>query len=697
MIEKTEVKLGKYVLAIETGRMAKQADGAAYVTYGDTAVLVTAVASDEIREGIDFVPLTVDYREKTYAAGKIPGGFFKREGRPSEKETLTCRLIDRPLRPVFPEDFRNETQVCATVISHDQENDPDVLSIIGASAALAVSRIPVEKIVGAVRVGRIEGEFTVNPTKSDLERSDINLVVAGTKDAVVMVEGGATEIDEETMISALEFGHQMLKDTIDIQMQLVERCGKFKVPVPPVVHDEKIVSRVESFATLKFDEVFRITGKLERERKVKDLLAQTLQQFPEASEEEIAEIKLAFDDLEKKLLRRIIMRERKRADGRGPKDIRRITSELSLLPRVHGSSLFTRGETQALVAVTLGTSRDEQIMDELFGDYKRSFMLHYNFPPFSVGEVRPIRGPGRREIGHGALAERSIACVLPLYEEFPYTIRVVSDILESNGSSSMATVCGATLSLMDAGVPIRAPVAGIAMGLVQEGDEVVVLSDILGLEDHLGDMDFKVAGTKKGITGFQLDIKSKGISLNLLAQALEQAREGRLHILEKMLEAIDRPRDKISEHAPKIIHMSIDPEKIGDVIGPGGRIIRGIVAETGAEINVEDDGRVLIAAVNADSGDRAYNMIRALVEEAEVGKIYTGKVKRVLKFGAFVEILPGKEGLVHISELSDQRVRRVEDVLKEGDVVTVKCIEIDRQNRINLSKRAADKEQKTGA
>lgn len=697
MIEKTEVKLGKHVLAIETGRMAKQADGAAYVTYGDTAVLVTAVASDEIREGIDFVPLTVDYREKTYAAGKIPGGFFKREGRPSEKETLTCRLIDRPVRPVFPKDFRNETQICATVISHDQENDPDVLSIIGASAALAISKIPVSKIIGAIRVGRIDGEFVVNPTKSDLNQSDINLVVAGSKDALVMVEGGATEIDEETMISALEFGHQMLKDTINIQEQLVERCGKFKTTVPPVVYDDKIISQVESFATLKFDEVFRVAGKLEKERKTKELLAQTVQQFPDASEDEIAQVKTAFENLEKKLLRKMILRERKRADGRSPKDVRQITCDLNLLPRVHGSSLFTRGETQALVAITLGTSRDEQIMDELFGDYKRSFMLHYNFPPYSVGEVKPIRGPGRREIGHGALAERSIACILPSYEDFPYTIRVVSDILESNGSSSMATVCGATLSLMDAGVPIQSPVAGIAMGLVQEGDDIVVLSDILGIEDHLGDMDFKVAGTKKGITGFQLDIKSEGIGLDLLARALEQAREGRLLILERMLEAIDRPREKISEHAPKIIHMSIDPEKIGDVIGPGGRIIRSIVAETGAEINVEDDGRVLIAAVNAESGDKAYSMIRALVEEAEIGKLYTGTVKRVLKFGAFVEILPGKEGLVHISELSDQRVRRVEDVLKEGDVVTVKCIEIDRQNRINLSKRAADKEREAGA
>jgi polyribonucleotide nucleotidyltransferase len=692
MIEKTEVKLGKHVLALETGRMAKQADGAVYVTYGDTAVLVTAVASDEIREGIDFVPLTVDYREKTYAAGKIPGGFFKREGRPSEKETLTCRLIDRPLRPLFPAGFFNETQICATVISHDQENDPDVLSILGASAALAVSKIPFKRIVGAVRVGRIDEEFVVNPTRTELEQSDINLVVVGTKEALVMVEGGGNEIDEETMVNALEFGHQMLKDTIEIQTQLVERCGKFKDEAPPVVRDEKIASQVESFAAARFDEVLRIAAKLDRQQKSKELLEKTISQFPEASEEEIGQIKEAMYALEEKILKRMILKESKRADGRGPKDIRPITCELSLLPRVHGSSLFTRGETQALVAATLGTSRDEQVMDELFGDYKRTFMLHYNFPPFSVGEVKFIRGPGRREIGHGALAERSVACVLPSYEDFPYTIRVVSDILESNGSSSMATVCGATLSLMDAGVPIKAPVAGIAMGLVQEGDQIVVLSDILGIEDHLGDMDFKVAGTEKGITGFQLDIKTKGIELGLLKQALEQAREGRLHILGKMLEAIDKPRDQISKHAPKIIHMSIDPEKIRDVIGPGGRIIRGIVAETGAEINVEDDGKVLIAAVNTEAGEKAYNMIRALVEDAEVGKIYTGEVKRVLKFGAFVEILPGKEGLVHISELSDQRVRRVEDVLKEGDIVTVKCIEIDRQNRINLSKRAADKE-----
>jgi polyribonucleotide nucleotidyltransferase len=697
MIEKTEVKLGKSVLTIETGRMARQADGAVCVTYGDTAVLVTAVASDDIREGIDFLPLTVDYREKTYAAGKIPGGFFKREGRPSEKETLTSRLIDRPLRPLFPEGFYNESQICATVISHDQENDPDVLSIVGASAALAISDIPFKRVIGAVRVGRVEDEFVVNPTKTELEQSDINLVVVGTSEDLVMVEGGASEIDEETMLNALEFGHQMLKDIIAAQVQLVERCGKFKVDAPPVVHNEEIMSRVESFAASKFDEIFRITGKLERERKSRELLEKTIQQFPDASDEDIKQATNAFYDIEKKVMRNIVLKEKKRADGRGPRDIRQITCDLGLLPRVHGSSLFTRGETQALVAVTLGTSRDEQIMDELFGDYKRTFMLHYNFPPFSVGEVKFIRGPGRREIGHGALAERSVSCVLPSYEDFPYTIRVVSDILESNGSSSMATVCGATLSLMDAGCPIKSPVAGIAMGLIQENDETLVLSDILGLEDHLGDMDFKVAGTKDGITGFQLDIKTKGIKLELLAQALEQAKEGRLHILGKMLEAIDRPREELSKHAPKIIHMSIDPEKIGDVIGPGGRIIRGIVAETGAEINVEDDGRVLIAALNAEGGEKAYNMVRALVEEAEVGKIYTGKVKRVLKFGAFVEILPGKEGLVHISELSDQRVRRVEDVLREGDTVTVKCIEIDRQNRINLSKRAADKETKAEA
>jgi polyribonucleotide nucleotidyltransferase len=692
MTEKAEVKIGRNTLAIETGRMARQADGAVYVTYGDTAVLVTAVASDDIREGIDFLPLTVDYREKTYAAGKIPGGFFKREGRPSEKETLTCRLIDRPIRPLFPEGFFNESQICATVVSHDQENDPDVLSIIGASAALAVSDIPFTDIVGAVRVGRIGGEFLANPTKTDLEESDINLVVVGTKEALVMVEGGANEISEEDLVAALDFGHQMLKETIEIQRQLVDRCGKFKVPAPVVSKDLAISSKVESFATPKFDEVFAVTDKLERQVKSKELRDRTIMQFPDADAEQVGHIKDAFKEVEKKLLRRMILKEKKRADGRGPRDVRQITSDIGLLSRVHGSSLFTRGETQALVAVTLGTSRDEQIMDELFGDYKRKFMLHYNFPPYSVGEVKFIRGPGRREIGHGALAERSISCVLPSFEDFPYTIRIVSDILESNGSSSMATVCGATLSLMDAGVPIKAPVAGIAMGLVQEGEENVVISDILGLEDHLGDMDFKVAGSKKGITGFQLDMKAQGIDLSILTRALEQAKEGRLHILDKMLESIDRPREEISRHAPKIIHMSIDPEKIRDVIGPGGRVIRSIVADTGAEINVEDDGRVLISAVDADAGEKAYNMVKDIIAEVEVGKIYTGPVKRVLKFGAFVEVLPGKEGLVHISELSDDRVRRVEDVVNEGDVITVKCIEIDRQKRINLSKRAADKE-----
>ncbi len=692
MIEKVEVKLGRSTLTIETGRMARQADGAVYVTYGDTAVLVTAVASDDIREGIGFLPLTVDYREKTYAAGKIPGGFFKREGRPSEKETLTCRLIDRPVRPLFPEGFFNETQICAIVISHDQENDPDVLSIVGASAALAISDIPFTEIIGAVRVGRVNGEFIVNPTKTDLEESDINLVVVGTKDALVMAEGGADEVDEESLVAALEFGHEMLRETIAIQRQLVDRCGKFKKPAPRVARDESTTSKVESFAEPKFGEALADTDKLERQEKTQELLDRTIMQFPDADEEQQARIKDAFKNLEKKVMRRMILKEKKRPDGRGPRDIRQITSDIGLLPRVHGSALFTRGETQALVAVTLGTSRDQQIMDELFGDYKKTFLLHYNFPPFSVGEVKFIRGPGRREIGHGALAERSINRVLPSFEDFPYTIRVVSDILESNGSSSMATVCGAALSLMDAGVPIKAPVAGIAMGLVQEGDETVVISDILGIEDHLGDMDFKVAGSRDGITGFQLDIKTGGIGLDLVAQALDQAREGRLHILDKMLEAIDKPRADISEHAPKIIHMSIDPEKIRDVIGPGGRVIRGIIAETGAEINVEDDGRVLIAAVNSEAGEKAYNMVRAIIADVEVGKIYTGPVKRVLKFGAFVEVLPGKEGLVHISELSEDRVRRVEDVLKEGDIVTVKCIEIDRQKRVNLSKRAADKE-----
>jgi polyribonucleotide nucleotidyltransferase len=692
MIEKVETKLGRQNLVIETGRMAKQADGAVCVYYGDSAVLVTAVASEDIREGVDFLPLTVDYREKTYAAGKIPGGFFKREGRPSEKETLTSRLIDRPLRPLFPEGYFNETQVMATVISHDQENDPDVLSIIGASAALAISQIPFTKIVGAVRVGRVNGEFTVNPTSKELEQSDINLVIAGTKNAIMMVEGGAKEVDEETMLAALEFGHQMLKDTVEMQEQLVARCGKFKLPPPQAIIDPNVIAQVESFATAEFVDIFKISDKLKRQERTQLLLEQTIKHFPDATEAEAKHISAAFADLEKRLMRNLVLKQKKRADGRGHADIRPITCEIGLLPRVHGSALFTRGETQALVATTLGTSSDEQVMDELFGEYKKTFMLHYNFPPFSVGEVKPIRGPGRREIGHGALAERSLATMMPSFEEFPYTIRVVSDILESNGSSSMATVCGATLSLMDAGVPIKAPVAGIAMGLIQEGGEAAILSDILGLEDHLGDMDFKVAGSSKGITGFQLDIKTEGLDLAILAKALEQAKAGRAHILSKMIEAIASPRPEISKHAPKIIHMRIDPEKIRDVIGPGGRIIRGIVAETGAEIDIEDDGRVLIAAVNPEVGDKAYNMIRALIEDVEVGKIYTGKVKRVLKFGAFVEILPGKEGLVHISELSDQRVRCVEDVLNEGDTVTVKCIEIDRQNRINLSKRAADRE-----
>jgi polyribonucleotide nucleotidyltransferase len=484
----------------------------------------------------------------------------------------------------------------------------------------------------------------------------------------------------------------MLQDTIKIQKQLVDRCGKFKKAPPVVTRNDAVIAKVESLATSKFGEVFEVIDKLKRKEKFNELRAVVLEQFPDADDKERKDVKTAFKGLEKKLLRKMLLEEKKRTDGRGPRDIRKITCDLGLLPRTHGSALFTRGETQALVVATLGTTRDEQIMDELFGDYRRTFMLHYNFPPFSVGEVKFMRGPGRREIGHGALADRSVAGILPSFEDFPYTLRVVSDILESNGSSSMATICGAVLSLMDAGVPIKTPVAGIAMGMVQEGDQAVVISDILGLEDHLGDMDFKVAGSRKGITGFQLDIKTRGIDLSLLSLAFDQAKDGRLHILDKMAEAIDKPRAEISRHAPKIIHMTIDPEKIRDLIGPGGRVIRGIVAETGADVNVEDDGRVLIAAVNADAGEKAQQMVMEIIAEVEVGKIYTGEVKRILKFGAFVEVLPGKDGLVHISELSDERVSRVEDVVKEGDIITVKCIEIDRQKRVNLSKRAADKE-----
>ncbi len=693
MFQVVEKQIGGKTLRLETGEMAKQAHGAVVARYEDVVVLVTAVAAPAVREGIDFFPLTVDYREKFYAAGKIPGGFIKREGRPGEKEILTSRLIDRPLRPLFPKAYRNETQVIATVLSADQQNDPDILAMIGASAALTVSDIPFLGPVGAVRVGRIEGEFVINPTYSELEVSDLELVIAGTKSAIVMVEGGAKEVSEEVMFQALTFGHSVIQEIIDLQCDLQKLAGREKRPLEPETLDTTLENQVRDRATPKIREAIVIPEKLARQQRLQEVFTEIVEALAEEEEEAAPLIQKVYEDIEREELRRLALEEGVRADGRRLNEIRPISIRVGVLPRTHGSALFTRGETQALVVTTLGTTADEQRMDDLEGKTSKTFMLHYNFPPFSVGEVSPLRGPGRREIGHGALAERSLLPVIPPNEEFPYTIRIVSDILESNGSSSMATVCGASLSMMDAGVPIRAPVAGIAMGLIKEGDRFAILSDILGVEDHLGDMDFKVAGTTQGITGFQMDVKiNEGISNEIMWQALEQARVGRLLILEKMNEVLTHHRAELSIHAPRIITMRIHTDKIRDVIGPGGKMIRSIIEKTGVSIDISDDGLVSIASPDGQAAQKAINIIKEITAEAEIGKIYVGKVKKIVDFGAFVEILPGTEGLVHISQISDRRVRSVADELREGDEILVKVLDIDPQGRIKLSRKEALKE-----
>jgi polyribonucleotide nucleotidyltransferase len=669
--------------------MAKQADGAALVCFGETMVLVTAVAARTEREGIDFFPLTCDYQERTFAAGKIPGGFFKREGRPSEKEVLYSRLIDRPIRPLFPDGFFSETQVIATVLSHDKENDPDVIALTGASAALQVSDIPFHGPVAAVRMGRVGGQLIVNPTQTQLDQSDLTLVVAGSRDGIVMVEGGAQMLPEDVMLDALFTAHQALQTLLDLQDELQKALGKPKRALKAVHRDESLFSRVAAQATPRFQGAFQVTGKHERAAALRqaedEVIAALATEFPEHAKP----LREMCEEVKSRVMREAITKEGRRVDGRGPKDIRPITCEVGVLPRTHGSALFTRGETQALVVATLGTSSDEQKIDALIGEHFKKFMLHYNFPPFSVGEVKFLRSPGRREIGHGALAERALQAVLPAEEEFPYTIRVVSEILESNGSSSMASVCGATLSLMDAGVPIKAPVAGIAMGLIKEGDGIRILSDILGDEDHLGDMDFKVAGTAEGITALQMDIKIGRVTREIMREALYQAREGRMHILQAMAATMPRPRTDLSAHAPRIVTLKIRPDKIRDVIGPGGKVIRGIIEETGVKIDVEDDGTVLIASSDGVAMQRAVDLIRGITAEAEVGKIYKGTVRKIVDFGAFVEILPGTDGLLHISQIGPGRVQRVTDVLKEGDEVMVKVLEIDKQGKIRLSRREA--------
>ncbi|HEX9861304.1 MAG TPA: polyribonucleotide nucleotidyltransferase [Nitrospirota bacterium] len=693
-VQKVETIFRGKPLTIETGKVARQASGAVVVTYGDTVVLATAVATKVEREGQDFFPLTVDYLEKTYAAGKIPGGFFKREGRLTEKETLTSRLIDRPLRPLFPKGFLCDTQIIANVLSFGEENVSDILSVIGASAALSISDIPFSGPVSAVRIGRVGGEFVVNPSLKEMEETTLELTVAGTGEAIMMVESWARELSEDDMLDALELAHQEIKKGVALQDELREKAGLPKRVVKPIEMDAALVEEVKAKATSKIAEFIQIPNKTERQKSLDNVQEQIISDMAKDDLTRARNIAMIFHDIEKDMVRKMILEKGVRADGRSVTQIRQITCDTSILPRVHGSALFTRGETQALVTATLGTSDDAQRIESLEGQSSKTFMLHYNFPPYSVGEAKFLRGPGRREIGHGALAEKSLRYIVPEKEAFPYTIRIVSDITESNGSSSMASVCGGTLALMDAGVPIKAPVAGIAMGLIKEGDKSVVLSDILGLEDHLGDMDFKVTGTKDGVCALQMDIKIAGVTKSLMKDALAQAKAGRLHILGEMLKALPEARTSLSPHAPRIFTIQINPDKIREVIGSGGKVIRGIVEETGCKIDIEDSGTINIASADGVSAQKAIDIIQSIVAEPEIGKIYKGKVRKIMDFGAFVEIMPGTDGLVHISQISEERVQSVTDVLKEGDIVMVKVLEIDKQGKIRLSAKEAARELK---
>ena len=693
MIHRQEAMIGGRVMSIETGRVAEQASGAVLVRYGDTIILATVVGSDEPREGIDFFPLTVDVEERMYAAGRIPGGFFKREGRATEHAILSCRLADRPLRPLFPKGYRNDVQVVVTVLSVDQENDYDILSIIGASAALSVSDIPFFGPVGAVRVGYIDDQFVVNPLESQMEQSQLDLAIAGTADAVMMVEAGAKELPEALMLEAVRFGQEALQDVIKMQEKLVQVVNCAKRPFTPAPVDEELQTKVAAFVRPRFETALHNVDKAVRTAALSVVQGELVTQLGAEYPERLKDIIAFYEKELKTYVRSQILDHKIRIDGRDLKTVRPISCEVGLLPRTHGSGLFTRGQTQVMSVVTLGSPGDEKVPDGLeMGESKR-FIHHYNFPPFSTGESKPLRGPGRREIGHGALAERAVAAVIPSQDEFPYTIRTVSDVLSSNGSTSMGSVCGTTLALMDAGVPIHAPVAGVAMGLITgEGERVgkwAVLTDIQGIEDALGDMDFKVAGTADGVTALQMDIKVKGITYDIMAQALEQAHEGRMYIMEKMLDTIDAPREELSEFAPRIQTIKINPDKIGAVIGPGGKVIRRIQEESGAKIDIDDDGSVNISAVSGEAMQQAMNAVRALTEEVEVGNIYTGTVRRIVDFGCFVEILPGKEGLVRTSQLADYQVMRPEDVVSLGDEITVMVIEVDAQGRVNLSRRAA--------
>ncbi len=687
MIKSVETTIGGRKLKIETGRVAKQANGSVIVTYGDTLVLVTACATEEKREGLDFLPLTVDYRENTYAAGKFPGGFNKREGKPTEKEVLTSRLIDRPIRPLFPKGYHNDTQVIGLVFSADGENDPDILSVIGASASLYISNIPFTTPIGCVRIGYLKDKLVVNPSTSQMEESLLNLVVAGHKDGIVMVECSSKEVSEDIIVEGLSLAHEEIKKIVEIEEELFELISPEKWVVEEESFPDAIVSDLKDKFKEKIFEALHTPGKLNSNRAMKNVKSEIVELAGEDEEKRILYGKI-FDQLKEEIFREDLIQNGRRPDGRAFNEIRPISIEVGLLPRTHGSALFTRGETQAMVTVTLGTKEDIQLMDTLDGESEKTFMVHYNFPPFSVGEVAFMRAPGRREVGHGALAEKALKYLIPPEEKFPYTIRVVSDILESNGSSSMATVCGGSLALMDAGVPIKKAVAGIAMGLVKEGDDYVVLSDIAGFEDHYGDMDFKVAGTRDGVTALQMDIKISGVSEEIMKEALKQAKEGRFYILDRMDEAISKPRATLSPYAPRVYYLNIPQAKIKDLIGPGGKNIKAIIEETDVKIDIEPDGVVKVYAVGAENGKRALELIKRVSQEAEVGKVYEGKVKRIESYGAFVEIFPGTEGLLHISEISHRRIRSVSDVLKIGDVVSVKVIGIDAPNKIKLSIKA---------
>ena len=692
-MEKVEIDIDGKIISLEAGDLARQAGGTVVIRQGDTMVLVAATMAGKPREGIDFFPLTVDYREKTYAAGKIPGSFFRREARPGELETLICRLIDRPIRPLFPKEFKNETQVVAMVISHDGENPPDVNAITGASAALMISDIPFENPVAGARISRVDGKLIFNPNYEETAASDLNLIMAGTADGIVMVESGANEVSEDEMMEALDFGHERIKKVIGIQIKLRELLGKEKLVVEPTPVNEELQSSINSKAAEKLDAACQIAGKHERGDAVKQIQNDLCAELnPDEDAGIKGEIKDIFHDLEKTVVRNLVLDKQYRVDGRGLADVRPISIMTGYLPRVHGSAVFTRGETQALVAATLGTSSDEQRMDSLEFKGSKSFMLHYNFPAFCTGEVKFISGPGRREIGHGMLAERSLIPVLPSKDDFPYTIRIVSEILESNGSSSMASVCGGSLSMMDAGIPIKAPVAGIAMGLIKDGDRVAILSDILGSEDHLGDMDFKVAGTTNGITALQMDIKVTGLDRDLMKRALQQAKEGRLHILGEMDKALSTHRTEINQHAPRIVTLTVPKDKIRDVIGPGGKVIREIIDKTGVSIDINDDGLVSIASADAEAAAKAVEFVENLTQEVEVGKIYLGKVKKIVDFGAFVEIFPGTDGLVHISQICDRRIKSVSDEIQEGDEIKVKVIDVDQQGKVKLSRKEALKD-----